>query len=178
MQPNTLPDAQLLLERLTANTRVRLARRTGDAPLVIGVQTGGLWIAQALAMNLGITSPIGKLDIGFYRDDFARSGLATALSPTTLPWPIEGRHILLVDDVLFTGRTIRAAINEIFDYGRPASITLAVLVARDGRELPIEADAVGAEIALAAGSSLKLRGPAPLCLELIETKRVKQVAHA
>jgi pyrimidine operon attenuation protein / uracil phosphoribosyltransferase len=178
MDAQTLPDAGELLERLAHNTRARLARRTHETPLIVGIQTGGLWVAEFLATRLGIQTPVGSLDIGFYRDDFARSGLSAAIAPSRLPWPIDGRHLLLVDDVLFTGRTIRAAINEIFDYGRPASITLAVLVARDGRELPIEADAVGAEIALPAGSSLKLRGPNPLRLELIESANARRVPHA
>lgn len=177
MQVLPLPEATDLLDRLAANTRSHLARRTSDTPLIIGIQTGGLWVAEALAARLGIKQPVGMLDIGFYRDDFSQSGLAAALSPSRLPWPIDGRHVLLVDDVLFTGRTIRAAINEIFDYGRPASVTLAVLVTRDGRELPIEADAVGAEMALPAGTSLKLRGPHPLRLELIDTSSPK-VRHA
>jgi pyrimidine operon attenuation protein / uracil phosphoribosyltransferase len=178
MQAQPLPDTTELLDRLAINTRARLVRRTAEVPLMIGIQTGGLWVAQALATRLGIQAPIGSLDIGFYRDDFARAGLAAALTPTRLPWAIDGRHLLLVDDVLFTGRTIRAAINEIFDYGRPASITLAVLIARDGRELPIEADAVGAEMALPAGSSLKLRGPDPLRLELIDSAEKSRVPHA
>jgi pyrimidine operon attenuation protein/uracil phosphoribosyltransferase len=169
MNPSpALPDANALLDRLVNDVRVRIALRSRDEPLMIGIQTGGLWVAEALALRLGLGAPVGRLDIGFYRDDFARSGLAAAQPPTQLPWPIEGRHVLLVDDVLYTGRTIRAAINEIFDYGRPASITLAVLVARDGRELPIEADVCGAQMALPAGSSLKLRGPDPLRLELVQ----------
>lgn len=178
MSSPTLPDAEQLLERLAVEVRVRIALRTGEEPLVIGIQTGGLWVAEALAAKLNIQSPIGRLDIGFYRDDFARSGLAATLPPSRLPWSIEGRHILLVDDVLYTGRTIRAAINEIFDYGRPASITLAVLVARDGRELPIEADVAGAQMALPAGASLKLRGPMPLRLELMTPSDNPQVSHA
>ncbi len=178
MQISALPDTQYLLDRLATSVRARMARRTSDAPVVIGIQTGGVWVAQALVARIGIDSPIGVLDIGFYRDDFARSGLAAALSPTRLPWSIEGRHVVLVDDVLYTGRTIRAALNEIFDYGRPASITLAVLVARDGRELPIEADAVGAELALPPDSTLKLRGPDPLRLELINQRPARHVQHA
>ena len=88
--------------------------------------------------------------------------------PSRIPWDVEGRHLLLVDDVLYTGRTIRAALNEIFDYGRPASVTLAVLVSRNGRELPIEAGAVGARLVLPPDQQIKLRGPAPLYLELVE----------
>lgn len=170
MNPESaLPDVSVLLGRLATAVGSRLSLRHEEKPLVIGIQTGGVWVAQALARELRIEEPLGSLDIGFYRDDFARSGLAAQVNPTRLPWPIDGRHILLVDDVLFTGRTIRAAINEIFDYGRPARITLAVLVSRDGRELPITADAVGAELALPAGTTLKLRGPEPLRLELIHS---------
>jgi pyrimidine operon attenuation protein / uracil phosphoribosyltransferase len=167
MHDTSLPDADELIERLSQQLRSRLARRIENTPLMIGIQTGGLWVAEALASALQLDSPLGRLDIGFYRDDFARAGLSTPLAPSHLPWPIENRHLVLVDDVLYTGRTIRAALNEIFDYGRPASITLAVLVARDGRELPIQADVVGTELALPAGTSIKLRGPGPLRLELI-----------
>ena len=97
----------------------------------------------------------------------ARRGLAVS-AQTRLDFDVNGAHILLLDDVLYTGRTIRAALNEIFDYGRPASVTLAVLVSRNGRELPIEAGAYGAQLALPADQQIKLRGPAPLQLELVE----------
>jgi len=170
-QTSTLPEADELVERLASLTRARMSRRATTTPLLIGIQTGGLWVAEALARALQLEAAVGRLDIGFYRDDFAQSGLSASLPPSQLPWPIDGRHVLLIDDVLYTGRTIRAAINEIFDYGRPASITLAVLVARDGRELPIQADIVGAELALPAGTRLKLRGPTPLRLELLDNAK-------
>ena len=144
MNPSpALPDANALLDRLASDVRVRIALRSREEPLVIGIQTGGLWIAEALALRLGLRAPIGRLDIGFYRDDFARSGLAAAQPPTKLPWPVEGRHVLLVDDVLYTGRTIRAAIDALLEFGRPARVQLAVLVDRGHRELPIRPDYVG-----------------------------------
>ncbi len=178
MEHCKLPDVDELIERLSQQVHARLSRRTSTQALMIGIQTGGLWIADALAQAMKLEDPVGRLDIGFYRDDFARNGLSAALPPSHLPWPIDGRHVVLVDDVLYTGRTIRAAINEIFDYGRPASITLAVLVSRDGRELPIQADAVGAELALPAGTSIKLRGPDALHLELISISNAEPHVHA
>ncbi|MGD9582591.1 MAG: bifunctional pyr operon transcriptional regulator/uracil phosphoribosyltransferase PyrR [Lysobacterales bacterium] len=178
MHPSTLPEPNLLLQRLSAATREWLSRRGIGAPLIVGIQTGGLWVAEHLAAALGIDSGIGRLDIGFYRDDYARTGLAPAQAPSALPWPIENRHLLLVDDVLHSGRTVRAALNELFDYGRPASIGLAILVVRDGRELPIEASACGAELTIPAGHELKLRGPNPLRLELIAGRNIEDRGHA
>lgn len=134
-------------------------------PLIIGIQTGGLWIAEKIRSLLDISSPLGELNIAFYRDDFSRIGLHPRVTPSNLPFEIEDRHIILVDDVLHTGRTIRAAMNEIFDYGRPASISLAVLIERSGRELPIQADIVGKRLALKTDEHVKLLGPEPLALE-------------
>ncbi len=178
MPPSALPDPNLLLQRLSKSTRECLSRRDIAAPLVVGIQTGGLWVAERLAAALGIDSGIGRLDIGFYRDDYARAGLAPAQAPSALPWSIEDRHLLLVDDVLHSGRTVRAALNELFDYGRPASILLAILVVRDGRELPIEANSLGAELAVPAGYELKLRGPEPLRLELVARRSAGSRGHA
>ncbi len=131
---------------------------------MIGIHTGGVWVAQQLHQRLKLNEPLGTLDISFYRDDFTRIGIHPQVQPSTLPLSVDGRHIILVDDVLYTGRTIRAAFNELFDYGRPASIMLAVLVERDGRELPIQADAVGQHVSLKAGEQIKLQGPEPLTL--------------
>ena len=136
-----------------------------NEPVIIGIQTGGLWIAERLKSALGDDIPLGKLNIAFYRDDFSRIGLHPHVTPSNLPFDSENRHIILVDDVLYTGRTIRAAMNEIFDYGRPASITLAVLIERNGRELPIQADIVGKRIQLKADEHVKILGPEPLALE-------------
>lgn len=170
MPTTALPDPNLLLQRLADNTRQWLTQRCIEAPLIVGIQTGGLWVAERLASALGIDGGIGRLDIGFYRDDYARAGLAPAQPPSALPWPIEDRHLVLVDDVLHSGRTVRAALNELFDFGRPASITLAILVVRDGRELPIEANTWGAQLVVPAGHELKLRGPHPLRLELVAAR--------
>ncbi|MGD8514100.1 MAG: bifunctional pyr operon transcriptional regulator/uracil phosphoribosyltransferase PyrR [Granulosicoccaceae bacterium] len=143
-----------------------LAERQITEPLVIGIHTGGVWIAEHLHRQLGIDEPLGALDISFYRDDFSRIGMHPRVKPSDLPFPVEDRHIVLVDDVLQSGRTIRAAMNEIFDYGRPASIILAVLVERDGRELPIEPAVTGMHLDLPAGQNVKLNGPEPLLLTI------------
>lgn len=125
-------------------------------PVFIGIQTGGAWVAERLHSLLGIKSALGTLNISFYRDDFTRIGLNPKVEASDLPVDVEDRHIILVDDVLQTGRTIRAAMNEIFDYGRPAAITLAVLIERGPRELPIRADIVGEKINLPKGEHIKL----------------------
>lgn len=138
----------------------------GDTPAMIGIHTGGVWIAEKLHQKLQLPEPLGKLNIAFYRDDYSRIGLHPRVIPSSLPFPVEDREIILVDDVLHTGRTIRAALNEIFDFGRPARIVLAVLVARSGRELPISADVIGKSISLNANEHVKLTGPEPLALEI------------
>jgi pyrimidine operon attenuation protein/uracil phosphoribosyltransferase len=140
-----------------------------EDPAMIGIHTGGLWIAQRLHALLQLKQPLGALDISFYRDDFTRIGLHPQVKPSYLPFNVYDRHILLVDDVLHTGRTVRAALNEIFDYGRPASVILAVLVERSGRELPIEAAITGQHMDLATGEHIKLGGPHPLRLSILKT---------
>lgn len=138
-------------------------------PLIIGIHTGGAWVADRLHELLGIKEPLGTLDISFYRDDFTHVGMNPQVRASHLPVSVEGRHLILVDDVLHTGRTIRAALNEIFDYGRPASVTLAVLIERGGRELPIEAQVVGEHITLGKNQRAKLIGPDKLELRVQET---------
>jgi pyrimidine operon attenuation protein/uracil phosphoribosyltransferase len=123
---------------------------------MIGVHTGGAWIAEQLHAALGLATPLGFLDISFYRDDFARVGLNPQVKKSTIPLDIEDASIILVDDVLYTGRTVRAALNELFDYGRPRRIDLAVLADRDGRELPVAAQFVGTHVSLAENQSLNL----------------------
>jgi len=135
-----------------------------DGEVVVGIHKGGVWIANALRQRLHIEEPLGELNIAFYRDDFSRIGMHPSVQPSKLPFDVDGRHIILVDDVLYTGRTIRAALNEIFDYGRPASIRLAVLVDRGERELPIQPDVVGTTLSLPKGQHVKLTGPSPLSL--------------
>lgn len=152
MTPNEIPDAQALLQRLLEQIRPVVNPRT----VMIGVHTGGAWIAEQLHAALGLTTPLGFLDISFYRDDFARVGLNPQVKKSTIPLDIEDASILLVDDVLYTGRTVRAAMNELFDYGRPKRIDLAVLADRGGRELPVAARFVGTEVSLADNQSLNL----------------------
>lgn len=150
-----------------AGRLAQLLQEAGRAePLMIGIHTGGYWIATRLQRALGGDIPLGELNIAFYRDDFSRIGMQPRVTPSKLPFDIENRHIILVDDVLHTGRTIRAAMNEIFDYGRPASITLAVLLERSGHELPIRADIAGKTLQLNANEHAKLLGPDPLALEI------------
>jgi pyrimidine operon attenuation protein/uracil phosphoribosyltransferase len=146
-----------------------LVRHNREHPLLVGIHTGGIWVAQRLHTLLEIEQPLGHLNIAFYRDDFSRIGMHPRVTPSVLPYAVDDRHIILVDDVLHTGRTIRAAMNEIFDYGRPASISLAVLIDRAGHELPIHADVVGNTVHLAADEQVKLLGPEPLVLEIKRT---------
>ena len=141
---------------------------TSRHPIMIGIHTGGVWVAEHLHRLLALPEPLGTLDISFYRDDFTRVGVNPTVKTSNLPMNIEDRHVILVDDVLHTGRTIRAALNEIFDYGRPASVTLAVLLNRDGRELPIEAQVIGHRMKLKKSEHIKLLGPDPLKLEIQE----------
>lgn len=157
-----LPPVDELIERVATQLSELLRERGVEQPLMIGIHTGGAWLAERLHRRLGLGEPLGTLDISFYRDDFSRIGMHPQVRPSRLPFDVDGRHVILVDDVLYTGRTIRAALNEIFDYGRPASVALAVLVDRGGRELPIAADAVGQRLRLPPGQQLKLQGPDPL----------------
>ncbi|MGE0082172.1 MAG: bifunctional pyr operon transcriptional regulator/uracil phosphoribosyltransferase PyrR [Thiohalomonadaceae bacterium] len=157
-------DVPAIIERMAADLRTLLDRRGIRNPAMIGIHTGGAWIAERLHGRLGLTAPLGTLDISFYRDDFSRIGMHPQVRPSSLPFEVEDRHIILVDDVLQSGRTVRAALNEIFDYGRPASVILAVLVERSGRELPIQADVSGIHMQLAPDEQVKLTGPDQLNL--------------
>ena len=156
-----------LLENLHRETEQLLSMLGIEQPLIIGIHTGGIWVAERLHAALGITSKMGILDISFYRDDFSRLGLNPQVKPSQLPLDITDQHIVLVDDVLYTGRTVRAAMNELFDYGRPASVQLAVLVDRGGRELPICAAVAGERIDLPSNQQVKLTGPEPLQIEVV-----------
>lgn len=157
-------DVPPLLAKLETDVAALIRARNLINPAIVGIHTGGAWIAQHLHQALGLTTALGRLDISFYRDDFTRIGINPQVKPSDLPFSVDDRHILLVDDVLFTGRTIRAALNELFDYGRPASIALVTLVDRGGRELPIQADAVGMHVTLARNEQVKLHGPTPLTM--------------
>jgi pyrimidine operon attenuation protein/uracil phosphoribosyltransferase len=123
---------------------------------VVGIYSGGAWLAERLAKALDVPAP-GYMDVSFYRDDYAKRGLKEEVRPSQIPFEVEGANILLVDDVLYTGRTTRAAINTLFDYGRPSRIMLAALVDRGGRELPISADFVAKTIVLPAEQMLVLQ---------------------
>jgi pyrimidine operon attenuation protein/uracil phosphoribosyltransferase len=156
-------DIQALIDQMAQELRQKLD--INEQTAMVGIHTGGVWIAQRLHTRLNIKPPLGTLDISFYRDDFTRLGMNPQVKPSDLPFTLDDRDIILVDDVLHTGRTIRAAMNELFDYGRPASIVLVTLVERSGRELPIEANVVGLHLELAPGEHVKLTGPEPLALE-------------
>jgi pyrimidine operon attenuation protein/uracil phosphoribosyltransferase len=152
MPGTTLPDAEQLLATLTEQMRGSVGPDSG----LIGIHTGGVWLAERLHAALGVRVPCGTLDVSFYRDDYQKIGLHRNVKSSNIPFEVDGRHLFLVDDVLYTGRTIRAAMNELFDYGRPASIRLAALIDRGGRELPIAAQFVGAVVKLPARHSIEL----------------------
>ncbi len=155
-----------LLDNLEAGLKRIIGERQLVNPLMIGIRTGGVWIAEQMHRRLNISEPLGLLDISFYRDDFSQIGVNPNVKPSQLPTHIEGRDIILIDDVFYTGRTIRAAMNEIFDYGRPNQIVLAGLIERDGRQIPLNPDCVGARITLNADQRIKLTGPEPLGVHL------------
>lgn len=156
-----------MLEKMAKQLQANCA---GQEPLMIGIHTGGVWVAEQLHALMNLSQPLSSLNISFYRDDFTRIGMHPQVTPSQMTGVIEDQPIILVDDVLFTGRTIRAALNEIFDYGRPRSIQLAVLVDRGGRELPIQADVVGQQVVLEQGQQIKLSGPSPLALTIMTPK--------
>lgn len=133
MPLTNLPDAEAQCVELAELIRPQLQENT----LLVGIHSGGAWIARRLNELLGLPGEVGLIDVSFYRDDFGEKGLHPQIKPTSIPFDVEGKSLILVDDVLYTGRTTRAAINELFDYGRPASIKLAVLADRGGRELPV-----------------------------------------
>jgi pyrimidine operon attenuation protein / uracil phosphoribosyltransferase len=159
-------DVPNLLDSLETKLKLTITKRQLTDPLMIGIRTGGVWVAEKMHQRLGIKQPLGLLDISFYRDDFSQLGVNPNVKPSELPAQIEGRNIILIDDVFYTGRTIRAALNEIFDYGRPKQVVLAVLIERDGKQIPISPDCIGTSIALDAGQRIKLTGPDPLGIEI------------
>ncbi len=154
--PTTIkqPDAEALYQNLLGQMRTALAGVSDAA--IVGIHTGGAWVAERLAADLGLAARLGFIDISFYRDDYARKGLQPHVKSTQIGFNVDRATIVLVDDVLFTGRTVRAAVNVLFDYGRPACVKFAALVDRGGRELPFAADFVGATLELDPRQSLKL----------------------
>lgn len=152
----TLPDPEQLLEHLYAQIKPRIQENTA----LVGIYTGGVWLMERLLKRLqtelGHDILFGKLDAAMYRDDYAQRGLKTSAHPAYIPFDINGKHIILIDDIFYTGRTTRAVMNELFDYGRPASVQLAALINRGGAQLPIRPDMVGADLPLQAHQSFEL----------------------
>lgn len=144
-------DAEALYLELKRGVQALLRPETR----LVGVTSGGAWLAERLQQDLQRPGEAGAISSSLHRDDFDRRGLAKG-GQTKLPFAVEDAHVLLLDDVLYTGRTLRAVINELFDYGRPAQVQLAVLVDRGGRELPVQADFAAARVALPAAQSLAL----------------------
>lgn len=145
-----------MIQQMSESLKTLLGDTTTDAKM-LGIKTGGVMVVQELHSALQMTEAAGELNISFYRDDFSRIGLHPQVGPSNIPFSVEGEVIILVDDVLYSGRTIRAAMNEIFDYGRPERIVLATLVERSGRELPINADVIGRSMNLPDNQQIKLR---------------------
>lgn len=162
-------DPQQLIEELGQRLKEEISPLAEDSVRMIGIYTGGVWVAEALHRYLDLKSPLGTLDISFYRDDFSESGLHPQVSPSNLPFDIDGKTIILVDDVLQSGRTVRGALNEIFDYGRPERVILATLIERGRRELPIQANFIGTHVDLEPEQQIKLSGPQPLTLQVIDS---------
>ena len=148
----SLPDPEQLLADLAARMRGQVAADAG----LVGIFTGGAWVAERLHALLGCKLPLGQLAVTLHRDDFGRIGLHRESRRSNIPFPVDGREVVLVDDVLHTGRTVRAALNELFDFGRPRAVRLAVLADRGGRELPVAADFVGAQVPVGLDEELVL----------------------
>lgn len=157
-------DAEALCHALAESMRPHVSPDTA----LVGIHTGGVWLAQRLHASLGLTQPLGCIDVSFYRDDYASKGLHPQPQRSNIPFDVEGAHIVIVDDVLYTGRTTRAALNELFDYGRPGRVDLAVLVDRGGRELPVAARFCAHTLAepLPANQNLQLQRAADGALSL------------
>jgi len=161
-----LPSPAVLIPEVAQQLQAHLKAQQIDNPLYVGIHTGGVWVAKELLEELNHQGPLGVLNVSFYRDDFSRRGLHPQVRPSELPFDIENQHLVLIDDVLMSGRTIRAALNELFDYGRPASVTLVCLLDLNARELPIRPDIVGATLSLEQNQRVKLTGPEPLAIQL------------
>ena len=147
-----LPNPETLLADITA----KIAAQINSDSALVGIHSGGVWLMHRILKTLGKDIPYGTLDAALYRDDYAARGLKTDPKPSDITFDVTDKHIILIDDIFYTGRTTRAAMNELFDYGRPASITLAVLINRGGAQLPIAPNITGAEILLQANQKLQL----------------------
>lgn len=166
-----LPNPETLLEELTAKIGDSIQPDTA----IVGIHSGGVWIMNRVLTRIKQTLPYGTLDAALYRDDFSQRGLKDELQPANIPFDVKDKHIILIDDIFYTGRTTRAAINELFDYGRPASISLAVLINRGGAQLPIKPQIVGADIFLKPDQRFQLSQNAQGKLAL--TLEKKQDSH-
>ena len=158
-----LPAVEKLIDKLT-EALIPYFSDPDSHPIIVGIETGGAWIAQRIHDRIAPATELGSLNISFYRDDFTRIGLHPRVKPSRLPPGIDDGTVILIDDVLHSGRTVRAAMNELFDYGRPKKILLAILIDRGEREIPVQPDIVGARLELDAGSHIKLEGPDDLRL--------------
>lgn len=147
-----LPDPELLISEITEKIKSLITPNTA----LVGIHSGGVWILERILATLDSEIEYGKLDAAMYRDDYARRGLKSKSQPSWIPFDINNKDIILIDDIFYTGRTTRAAMNELFDFGRPASITLAVLINRGGAQLPIQPQIVGAHIPLNSNQSFQL----------------------
>jgi pyrimidine operon attenuation protein / uracil phosphoribosyltransferase len=147
-----LPNPETLLADITA----KIAAKINPNSALVGIHSGGVWLMQRILQSLKTDIPFGTLDAALYRDDYAARGLKTDPKPSDIAFDVTDKHIILIDDIFYTGRTTRAVMNELFDYGRPASITLAVLINRGGAQLPIAPNIIGAEILLQANQNLQL----------------------
>ena len=151
-----LPTAEQLYSKMKAGIEQLMQGKPAEKVHLVGIYSGGAWLVKRLQQDLGFSNEVGFLSTSFYRDDFHQIGLHAQKQTTQIPFDVNDKHIIVVDDILYTGRTIRATMNELFDYGRPASIELAVLIDRGGRQLPIAADVVGGVIHLEPGTSFVL----------------------
>lgn len=151
-----LPDPEHLLAEITLKVKAKIELNGIENTALVGIYSGGVWMMRRILESIGKDIPYGLLDAALYRDDFAERGLKASPKPAQIPFNVSDKHIILIDDIFYTGRTARAAMNELFDYGRPASIQLAVLINRGGAELPIMPNIIGTEILLKAHQSLQL----------------------
>ena len=148
----TLPNPETLLAKITEEIKLQLQPNSA----LVGIHSGGVWLMQRILKSIKPEVSFGTLDAALYRDDYAQRGLKSESKPSNIAFDVTDKHLILIDDIFYTGRTTRAAMNELFDYGRPASISLAVLINRGGAELPISPNIVGAEIVLKPNQDLQL----------------------
>lgn len=165
-----LPNPETLLENVTKDIKAIV----DDQTAIVGIHRGGVWMMERILPALNTDIPHGTLDAALYRDDYAQRGLKNAPQPANIPFDVNNKHIILIDDIFYTGRTTRAAMNELFDYGRPAKITLCVLINRGGAQLPITPQIAGIDLNLTAQEHFKLSrthaGQLQLALEKSEDK--------